>query len=133
MRFQATGTYIQGTADVDPVAAPTTIQTNHFFDFGRHVTKAPTKLYLTLFGTASETVTVDIYTLLEHLDESATVANYAADAASRWVQFATGQVITNGVVTAITSALPAGGPIYIRRTADAIASGQTRKLSATWM
>lgn len=132
MRFQATGTYIQGTADVDPVAAPETIQTNHFFGFGRHTTTSPTKLILALAGTGSETVTVDVYTLLEHLDESAVPTDYKA-VGTRWYQFATGQVVTNGALTVITSALPAGGSIYIRRTADAITSSQTRKLSAAWM
>jgi hypothetical protein len=132
MRFQATGTYIQGTADVDPVAAPATIQTNHFFSFKKNVTESPIKLILALAGAAGETVTVDIYTLLEHLDESALPADYAVSA-TRWFQFATGQVITNGALSVITSALPAGGSIYIRRTADAITAGQTRKLSVAWM
>jgi hypothetical protein len=132
MRFQATGTYTQGTADVDPVAAPTTILTEHFFDFKKNVTTTPTKLILDLAGASAETVTVSVYTLLEHLDESAKDTDYKASAATRWVAFATGQVITNGTLTVITSGLPAGGPIYIRRTADAITTGQTRKLSAAW-
>jgi hypothetical protein len=132
MRFQDTGAYIEGTADVDPVAAPATIQTDHFFSFGKSVTKTPTKLILSLVGAGSETVTVDVYALYEHLDENATADDYKV-AATRWYRFATGQVVTNGTLAVITSGLPAGGHLYIRRTADTITTGQTRKLSAAWM
>lgn len=132
MRMQAYGSYSQGVADVDPVAAPATILAGHFFNFGRDVTKSPTKLILQLLGTAAETVTLTLYSLNESLDEEATVTEYTASGI-RWYQFAAGIVVTNGALQVVTSGLPAGGTVYARLTGDTITSAQARKLALAWM
>lgn len=132
MRLQSFGTFEQGVADVDPVAAPLTILTNHFYSFKKTITRVPTKLILALLGSGSETLTVSLYALAEHLDEEALPSNYVA-AATRWYSFATGVVVTNGALQTVTSGLPAGGTIYARRTADTIGTGLTRQLALSWM
>jgi hypothetical protein len=132
MRMQSYGSYAQGVADVDPVAAPATILPGHYFDFQRTVTKTPTKLILQLLGETAETVTLTLYALNENLGEEATVTDYATTDA-RWYQFAAGIVVTNGALQAVSTGLPAGGTVYARATGDTIASGKTRKLALAWM
>ena len=132
MRLQSFGTFGQGVADVDPVAAPLTILTNHFYSFKNSVTRVPTKLILALLGASTETLTVTLYALAEHLDAEATPDSYVL-ADTRWYQFATGVVVTNGALQTVTSGLPAGGTVYARRTADTIGSGLTRQLALSWM
>jgi hypothetical protein len=132
MKMQAYGSYEQGVADVDPVAAPATILSGHYFNFQRKVTKSPTKLILQLLGTGAETLTVTLYALAENLDEEAKFADYAT-ADARWYQFAAGVVVTNGALQTVTSGLPAGGTVYARRTADTIGAAETRKLALAWM
>jgi hypothetical protein len=132
MRLQSFGTFGQGVADVDPVAAPLTILTNHFYSFKKTITRVPTKLILALLGASAETLTVSLYTLAEHLDEGTIPSGYVL-ADTRWYSFATGIIVTNGVLQTVTSGLPAGGTVYVRRTADTIGSGLTRQLALSWM
>lgn len=131
MEFHATGSFEQGVSDVDPVAAPATVLSEHILWPRRDAPKDPTTLYLALLGTGSETVTLTLYLLIENGKPDATKADYIASG-TRWFQFATGQVVTNGTILKITSGIPAGGVIYARRTADAITAGQTRKLVMAW-
>ena len=131
MQFHATAAFEQGVADVDPIAAPATILTDHVLWPKRDAPTDPATLYIVLEGTAAETVTLDLYFLLENGRVDAKISDYI-NTSARWFQFATGQVITNGTLTKITSGLPAGGAIYARRTADAITAGQTRKLRIAW-
>jgi hypothetical protein len=132
MRLQSFGTFTQGVADVDPVAAPTTILTNHFFSFKNHITRVPTKLILALLGISTETLTVTLYTLAEHLDEGVAPSSYV-DAATRWYSFASGIVVTNGTLQTVTSGLPAGGTVYASMTDNTIGTGLTRQLAMSWM
>jgi len=131
MIFHATAKFEQGVSDIDPVAAPATILTDHVLWPGKNAPKDPATLYIGLLGTASETVTLTLYLLIENGKADAKVSDYQTTSA-RWFQFATGQVITNGTLTKITSGIPAGGVIYARRTADAITAGQTRPLVIAW-
>jgi hypothetical protein len=130
--MQDYGSYEQGVADVDPVAAPATILEGHYFKFQRKVTQSPTKLILQLLGASAETLTVTLYALNENLGEEAGFTDYATTGA-RWYQFAAGVVVTNGALQMVTSGLPAGGTVYARRTADTIGAGETRKLALAWM
>lgn len=131
MRFHATAKFEQGVADIDPVAAPATILTTHVLWPEKTAPKDPATLYLALLGTGSETVTLDLYLLVENGKAGTKISDYVTTTA-RWFQFATGQVITNGTLTKITSGIPAGGVIYARRTADAITTAQTRPLVMAW-
>lgn len=137
MRFHGSGSYEQGVADVDPVAAPATILLDHFIDpkytVGRNQSMPEefSTLYLVLLGTGAETLTLDLYFLIENLNMDAKPSEYQI-AATRWLQFATGVIVTNGTLQTVTSGLPRGGTIYGRRTADAITAGQTRKLLVAW-
>lgn len=132
MRFQASGNFLAGQADVDPVAAPATILVGHMMAPKRSVTKEPASLDIILLGTGGETLTLDLYFLVEDKDIPATIGDYVSSA-SRWFQFATGQVVTNGTLLKVTAGLPAGGVMYARRTADTITGGQTRPLYMAWV
>lgn len=131
MLFHATGSFEQGVSDIDPVAAPENALSEHILMPKRLAPVDPTTLYLALLGVSSETVTLDLYFLIENGKPDAKKADYI-NTAARWFQFATSQVITNGTLTKITSGIPAGGIIYARRTADSITAGQTRKLTMAW-
>lgn len=131
MRFDGSGTFLAGQSDVDPVAAPNTILSGHFLSPGSKSVKNPTKLHLLLAGVGSETLTVNLYYLVEDKSKSATVTDYTA-ATTRWVLFATAEVLTNNTVAQITTDIPAGGAIYMRRTGDTIASEQTRQVLFAW-
>jgi len=131
MRFQMSAKFEQGVADVDPVTAPQNILVEHFCDPGVKAPDDPEALYLALMGTGAETVTLDLYLLIESKNVDAKAADYK-EAGTRWFQFATGLVVTNGTLASVTANLPAGGIIYARRTADAITVGQTRSLLMSW-
>lgn len=131
MQFHATAKFTQGVADVDPVAAPATILEEHFLIPDSAAPKDPSALYIALLGASTETVTLSLYFLIENGLMGQTFDDYKVSTA-RWFPFATGQVITNGTLTKITSGLPAGGIIYARRTADAITASQTRALQIAW-
>lgn len=131
MEFHATGSFEEGVSDVDPVAAPATVLSDHILWPRRGAPRDPATLYLALLGTAAETVTLTLYLLIENGRPDAKRSDYI-NADARWFQFATGQVVTNGTLLKITSGIPAGGVIYARRTADTITGGQTRKLTMAW-
>lgn len=131
MRFQASGQYTQGVADVDPVAAPTTLIAGHML-IPNYEKENPTALWLILDGAAGETLTLSLYYVIEDRFPVGTAATYTTSS-SKWFQFATGQVVTVGNPLQITSGIPNGGIIYGRRTADTITSAQTRNLLMAWV
>ncbi len=130
MRFQASGSYLAAEADVDPVTTPQSILEKHLLKFERSAREDPDKLQLALLGTSTEDVTLDLYTLVE--DRLAIDSDRYISSTKRWIRFATGTIVTNGSITEVTTALPAGGVVYARRTADTITGGQTRVLVARW-
>ena len=132
MNFHATAKFEQGVADVDPVAAPATVLSTHMLLPDRSAPSDPDRLYLSLLGTGSETVTVDLYFLYEDGKPDAKKADYITTTA-RWYRFATGVVITNGELLTLSANIPPGGIIYARRTADSITAGQTRTLGVAWL
>lgn len=129
MIFQGSSQIVQGVADVDPVAAPATIEIAHVIR-PKDEPAVVSRLMLALIGTGVETVTLDLY--FDIADQGA-IGQTFARADKRWFQFATAQVITNGTLLEITSGLPNGGTIYTRRTADTIAASQTRNLMMAWV
>jgi hypothetical protein len=131
MLFHATAEYAQGVSDVDPVAAPATILSDHVLWPKRNAPRDPTTLYLNLLGAGAETLTLSLYFLVESGKMDVTIGDYI-NTGTIWIPFATGQVITNGTLLKITSGIPAGGIIYGRRTADTITASQTRKLIMAW-
>ena len=131
MEFHATAKFEQGVSDVDPVAAPATILEDHFLLPDSKAPKDPSALYIALLGASTETVTLDLYFLIENGKHSQKYSDYK-NADARWFAFATSQVVTNGTLLKITTGLPAGGIIYARRTADTITAGQTRALQIAW-
>jgi len=130
MRFDGSGKYEQGVADVDPVATPGTILQDHIFNLPDRPEDTEA-LYLALVGTGGETLTLDLYFLLDETNAGDPVSRFI-DSSHRWFQFATGIVVTNGTLQKITASLPGGGVIYGRRTADTITAGQTRVLKSAW-
>ena len=133
MRFQSSGKFTEGVADVDPVSAPATLKPEHILPLAEgSMGDTPDALWLALLGTASETVTLDLYTLIDETDRADSVARFI-DANHRWFRFATGVVVTNGTIQKVTADIPAGGVVYARRTADAITASQTRVLAAAWV
>jgi hypothetical protein len=131
MEFHATAKITEGVADVDPVAAPETILNAHFMQPPISAPKDPTALYLALLGGAGETVTVDLYFLIENGKAGQNVADYKNTSAV-WFKFVTAEVITVGTLTKITAGLPAGGIVYAAVTADTIGAGLTRDLVMAW-
>lgn len=131
MRFHGAGSFLAAAVDVDPVAAPETILTNHFMSPKSHATKIPTALHLALLGTGAETLTLDLYYLVADQDDGKKALDYKI-AATRWIKFDTGVVVTNAVQSRMVDDLPAGGIIYARRTADTLTGGQTRQLMFAW-
>ena len=137
MRFHGSGSFEEGVSDVDPVAAPATILTNHLLA-PRYSPKnvldsglSPANLYLLLDGATAETLTLTLYFLVEDKDYNTPATEYKNTSAI-WVPFATGEVITVGTLTKVSTGIPAGGIVYARRTADTIAGGETRKLLFAW-
>jgi hypothetical protein len=131
MKFDAAGRYLEGEADVDPVAAPATVKADHILNPKSGVMDDPAALHLVLAGTGSETVTLDLYMLVEDLGFPSSVSAYI-NTNTRWVRFAQGIVVTNGIPTILTENIPSGGVIYARRTADTITASQERALLAGW-
>lgn len=131
MEFHATAKITQGEADVDPTSAPETILEDHFLKPKPGVTKDPSTLYLALLGAAGETVTVNLYFLIENGKSGQGYTEYK-NTSSKWFEFLTAEVITVGTLTKITSGLPAGGIIYARVTGDTIGAGETRDLVIAW-
>jgi len=132
MRFQMSTQFEEGVADVDPVAAPQNILTEHMGTPDKYAPEDPDALFLALLGTAAETVTLDLYLLIESKEPAAQPSEYV-EAGTRWFRFATGIVVTNGTLQKVEADLPAGGIVYARRTADSITAGQTRSLLMSWV
>lgn len=139
MKFELSGKYTQGASDVDPSASPATILQEHILVpkvepamERTSIPRDPSELWLLLVGSAAETVTLSLYFLLEDMGRVASRVEYI-DANHKWFSFATGIVVTNGVIQKVASGLPAGGVIYGRATADTIGAGQTRSLVGSWM
>jgi len=135
MRFQSSGQFEQGVADVDPVAAPQSILAAHVLGLPEAELNAPASaLWLALAGAGVETVTLDLYFLIDETDVKNDVSRFI-DSGHRWFQFATGVVVTNGTLQTVAAGagVPAGGVVYARRTGDTIAASQTRPLLAAWI
>lgn len=133
MRFQSSGKFEQGVADVDPTASPGTILPGHILALPEGSFGDPAAaLWLALLGVSTENLTLSLYFLI---DETAKVdpASKFISASNRWFQFASGVVVTNGTLQTVTANIPAGGIVYARRTADTITAGQTRNLVAAWV
>ncbi len=134
MRFTSGGQFTDSEADIDPVAAPETALGGHilrFKDDPTVVLETPNVLSILLLGTGVETLTLDLYFLVESLDRVAQAKDSNVIATGQvWVQFATGQVVTNGTLLRITAGLPNRGLVYARRTADTLAA--PRQLLAAW-
>lgn len=124
MRFDATLAFVNGAAMPDPVAAPATIAFSQLADLRRIVQgtgSAPKRLLLALEAPAAETLTVDLWALLEPPAIVGVPDAEAVPPASRvFFRFATGLVLTGGVMAEVATVVPPGGVIYIRRTADAL-------------
>lgn len=120
MRFGASAKFTPAQADVDPVSDPADILIDHIARFKGDKRSQPAALHLALLDSAALTLTVDLYYLVEYAPDSDQSNDALKAAATRWIQFATAIVITNGEQTLVTANLPAGGPIYVRRTADTI-------------
>lgn len=133
MRFLDSATIVEGVADVDPVATPESIDRDHVMAFTKNRKMDPTALFLALMGTGAETVTVDLYLMVEDFGATETEPNKYIGASKRWLQFATGIVVTNGTLQTVTSGLPAGGVVYVRVTGETLGGGQTRQLLASWV
>lgn len=131
MRYDSAGRFLQGEADVDPISAPETVKEDHILVPRSWAMKDPSALHLLLAGASTETLTVDLYMLVESLGISETISSYIT-ASTRWVRFAQGIVLTNGVPVVITENIPSGGIIYARRTADTITASQERTLYSSW-
>jgi len=135
MRFQTSGQFTQGQADVDPVAAPENILPAHVLPLPEAEFNSPaTALWLALLGAGAETVTLDLYFLIDETDRKASSERFI-DAGHRWFQFATGVVVTNGTLQQVAAGagVPPGGVVYARRTADTIGAGETRPLTVAWI
>lgn len=130
MRFQTSGQYLAGAADVDPEAVPGTILGSHVFPLAEHPN--PARLGLLLLGVALETLTLDLYFLVDETDPVQGPARFVL-ASNIWVPFATGVVLVANTPEFVGTDLPAGGVIYGRRTADAIAPANTRKVLGAWL
>lgn len=129
MRFGASAQIAQGGAgEVDPSASPATILDAHVLRFAGDKRQRPSALQLLLLGAGIEDVTLDLYYLVEFGSDLDQTNERLKVAGTRWVQFATGIVVQNGVLKVVTGTLPSGGPIYARRTADSITAAQTRTL-----
>jgi len=132
MRFQMSTQFEQGVTDVDPAATPQSILLEHMGTPDKYAPEDPDALFLALLGATTETVTLDLYFLVESKEPAAEPHEYQ-EAGSRWFQFATGIVVTNGTLQKVEADLPAGGIVYARRTADSIAAGETRPLLMSWV
>jgi hypothetical protein len=130
MRFQANGKFTQGVADVDPVASPGTIIEDHVLNLPRRP-MGTREVFLQLIGTGTETLTIDLYFLIDETDLGQNKSRFV-NASHKWIHVASGTVITNGVTQKITVNLVEGGVLYARRTADTITASQTRVLLAAW-
>ncbi len=133
MRFTSGGQFTNGLADVDPVATPETAQGDHILRFRLDpdtVLVKPDVLNILLLGTGGETLTLDLYLLVESLGRVQQTDANVIDAGTVWAQFATGEIVTNGTLTQVTAGLPNRGLVYARRTADTLAA--PRQLLAAW-
>lgn len=130
MRFDATLSFTAGAAMPDPVAAPATIALSQLADLRRIVQgtgAAPKRLLFGLQAPAAENVTVDVWVLLEPPAVIGLSDMEVVPAADRFFfRIATGLAITGGIMAELTAAVPPGGIVYVRRTADALVG--TRKL-----
>lgn len=133
MRFQSSGQFEQGVSDVNPVATPATILPGHVLPLPEGSFGDPASaLWLALLGVSAESLTLSLYFLIDET-EYADPASKFISASHRWLEFATGVVVTNGTLQTVSANIPAGGVVYARRTADTITAAQTRNLVAAWV
>jgi len=135
MRFQSSGKFSQGVADVDPTVSPGTISESHVLRLP-DLKEKPSALYLALIGAGAETLTLDLFSLVDETNavpdpEDLTASRYV-QSTHTWVEFAAGVVVANGKLEIHTADLPKGGVVYAQRKSDSIAAGQTRVLTAAW-
>lgn len=135
MRFQTSGKFEQGVADVDPVTLPGSLLQGHIFVLPETLpgVNAP-DLWIALIGSGSETVTLTLYFLIDETSPYNTDVTRYINSNHKWFQFASGVVVTNGTLQIVSAGagVPSGGVVYARRTADTITAGQTRTLVAAW-
>lgn len=136
MRFQANGLYEASLGDVDPSTNPVGILGDHVFRFKGDESEYKYSLLLTLIAgqeETPETVTLDLFMLVESTDElHKDVASLQAPT-TRWIKFATGVVVTDGLMTTVVDDLPPGGIIYGQMTADTLNVGTFRRVLAAWV
>lgn len=135
MKYQTSGKYTQGASDPDPSTNPGTISEDHVLRLPQ-LDKAPTALYMALIGSGSETLTLDLFSLVDETDavpdpDDLSTSKYV-QSAHKWVEFASGVLVVNGKLEIHTSDLPKGGVIYAQQKTDTIAANQTRVLVAAW-
>lgn len=130
MFFEGQMAVTHGVTGADPLANPEDVTPAEIL--GLNV-RAPgcdimgRRLLIALDAGAAETVTISLFAL----DEQTWNANAEAPdpTARRFYTIATGQVITRGVLSEITAKVPPGGAVYVRVTADTLATEGTLKVA----
>lgn len=131
MLFQAALSYVNATAMPDPVAAPATVPVEAVLGlptrppYGDRVSAT----LVALDAPAAESVTLDVFVLDErtapdpNANEPVTAAILGA---RRFYRIATGVAVAGG--SAVALAVPVGGPVYLRRTADTLTTARTLRV-----
>lgn len=130
MRFAAQVQIENATAAPDPVAAPEDVpdalivQMPERVDPGAGDTCA--RLVLGLIAPLAETVTLELWALLEPPRRAGRPQDVVVAPADRvFLRIVAGLVVTGTQLTQVTTNVPVGGKIYVRRTADALTTVRT--------
>lgn len=124
MKFDGSVTVVNGSTGVDPIATPQNVPETSVVAVGKAGQAGPDgvrRILLALAGDSTETVTVTLY----WRDPDSFQPPAAPVAANvRYYQIVAGTVVTNGQFAEVTAAIPNGGAVYIRVTAETVAANR---------
>jgi hypothetical protein len=132
MRFEASGRYVNGVADVDPIAAPATVSPEHILSLLRRQNDCDVdgrRILLILEAPAAETLTVELWALDDATDPPV-FGDVAELSTRRWYLFTPAPIVVTGSrMIEVTAIVPAGGKVFARRTADTLTTTRVLKAS----
>jgi len=133
MRFDAVLTFTNGAAMPDPVAAPATITFAQLADLRRIVqatAQPPRRILLALDAPAVEAVTVELWAMREPPATIGIQDTHAVAPADRsFYRFASAVVCNGHDLVEVSTAIPNGGIVYVRRTADTLTVPRTMSIA----
>lgn len=129
MRFDGSVTIINGVAAPDPIADPEDVPSALLVNLPERARSSAdqlcSRLLLALQAPAAESVTVELWALVEAPERPGRPQDITTAPEDRiFLRFDVGLVLGGRELVEVTASVPVGGIVYVRRTADTLTTAR---------